>query len=398
MHILEELGIALGLASLAGVNLYLTVLITGVAIRLDWVHLADRYQHLDVLGHPAVLTIAAVLYLMEFFADKVPWVDSLWDSVHTVIRPVGGTLIALAALGNMPTSVQVIGALLAGGAALTTHGAKAGTRLLINHSPEPVTNITMSVGEDIAVIGGMALIILQPVIALAVFSMILVVLWMIFPKLWRIIRTTLWLAWHKLRMPGRSYPLLKPEELARSMNDELRDLLKINAGVEDLNVKWTVLCLSGKCKGLRGLYPNLRGLLIGTDGGEHLYFVANKVLRDRLFQLPLTGASVEVESKFLSENIIVETRMARAVFRLPRGQGDLAETVALRVREMIGRLTEAVEFAPMEVVSEQPETMRTEAPSTKFGLTTKELIARPVEPVEQVPHRGHGLSPVPSIG
>lgn len=338
MHILEQLGIALGLASLAGLNLYLTVLITGLAIRFDWVHLADRYQHLDVLGHPAVLAVAGVLFLLEFFADKVPWLDSLWDSVHTIIRPIGGTLLAIQTLGDMPTYVQVSAALLAGGASLTTHGAKAGTRLLINHSPEPVTNITMSLAEDAAVMGGMTLIILKPVVALAVFSAVLVILWMIFPRLWRIIRTTLWLAWHKLRMPGRRHPLLTPETLAREMNDELRDILMVKAGINETDVKWTIPCLSGKCKGIKGgLSPNLRGLLIGTDQGDSLLFVANKLLRDRLFKLPLAGITVEVESKFLSENLILESHGFRAVFRFPRGQGDVAETIALRVREVSER-------------------------------------------------------------
>ena len=365
------------MASLAGLNLYLTVLITGLAIRFDWVHLADRYQHLDVLGHPGVLAVAAVLFLLEFFADKVPWVDSLWDSVHTIIRPIGGTLLAIQALGDMPPYVQVAAALMAGGAALTTHGAKAGTRLLINHSPEPVTNITMSLAEDAAVVGGMTLIILKPVIALAVFSALLVILWMIFPRLWRIIRTTLWLAWHKLRMPGRRYPLGSPETLAREMNDELRDLLKVKAGIDDLDVKWTIPCLSAKCKGIKGgLSPNLRGLLIGTSRGDSLLFVANRMLRDRLFQLPLAGATVDVESKFLSENLVVESHGMRAVFRFPRGQGDLAETIALRVREMTGR---SAELAPM-----------TDLGSESAYLGRSEEIAP--EP------RNDGILPIPAIG
>jgi Domain of unknown function (DUF4126) len=363
MHILEQLGVALGLASLAGVNLYLTVFITGLAIRFDWVHLADKYQHLDVLGHPAVLAIAGVLYALEFFADKVPWLDSLWDSVHTIIRPVGGTLLAVQALGDMPAYVQVSAALLAGGAALTTHGAKAGTRLLINHSPEPVTNIAMSLGEDVAVTGGVALVIMRPIVALVVFGVIIALIWMIFPRLWRIIRTTVWLAWHKLRMPGRRYPLANPEELGRELSDELRDLLKIQAGLDDTDVKWTVPCLTGKSKGLRGLSPNLRGLLIGTENATSIVFVANRILRDRLFQLPLAGAVVEVESKFLSENLVLEASGIKAVFRFPRGQGDLVETMALRVRELIKCHPGTMAFSP-EVLDE-PAAEEARSPQAK---------------------------------
>ena len=154
MDILAQLGVALGLASLAGVNLYLTVLLTGLAVRFNAVHLAAQYQSLDVLAHPVVISVAGLLFVMQFVADKIPWVDSLWDSVHTVIRPVGGTLLALQVLGTMPGYVQVAAGLLAGGATLTTHSAKAGTRLLINHSPEPMTNVAMSLAEEAAVAGG----------------------------------------------------------------------------------------------------------------------------------------------------------------------------------------------------------------------------------------------------
>ena len=395
MHILEQLGLALGLASLAGVNLYLTVLITGLAIRFDWVHLADRYQQLDVLGHPAVLAVAGVMFLLQFFADKVPWVDSLWDSLHTIIRPVGGTLLAIQALGDMPTYVQVTAALLAGGAALTTHGAKAGTRLLINHSPEPATNITMSLGEDIAVVGGMALVMLRPVIALVVFSVVLVLLWMIFPRLWRIIRTTLWLAWHKLRMPGRRYPLLEPEKLAREMNDELRDLLKFRANVAETDVVWSVPCLSGKSKGLRGISPNLRGLLVGTSSGDALLFVANKLLRDRIFRLPLSGTTVETESKFLSENVVLEARDVRVVFRFPRGQGALAETIAMRVREMVKPASEVA--AEQSVQEEAPKEVATAEPVVEKAAITVEEFPLPATDAPDREGRG-GLLPLPSVG
>jgi hypothetical protein len=187
MQILEQLGLALGLASLAVLNLYLTVLITGTMVHFNLLHLADKYETLGVLAHPWVLGVAGVLFLVEFFADKVPWVDSLWDGLHTFIRPVGGTLLAVQALGHMEPHMQVIAALLAGGAALTTHTAKAGTRLLINHSPEPASNVAMSVAEDVAVIGGSALMYFAPVVGLVVFSVLLVVIWMLLPKVFRVL-------------------------------------------------------------------------------------------------------------------------------------------------------------------------------------------------------------------
>ena len=187
MTVIEQLGVALGLASMAGVNLYLTVLLAGLMVRFDWIHLADKYEALALLGHPWIIGTAAVLFAVEFFADKVPWVDSAWDAIHTFIRPVGGTLLALQALGELPPHVQVVAGLLAGGAALTTHGAKAGTRLMINHSPEPLSNIAMSLAEDTAVVGGSVLVWLAPVAALAVFFVVHVVLWFVIPRLWRCI-------------------------------------------------------------------------------------------------------------------------------------------------------------------------------------------------------------------
>ena len=337
MDILQELGVALGLASLAGINLYLTVLLAGLAIRFDLLHLATQYHSLEVLGNPVVIAVAGVMYLLEFFADKVPWVDTLWDSVHTVIRPVGGTLLAIQALGEIPTWMKVVAALLAGGASLTTHGAKAGTRLLINHSPEPVSNIGMSLAEDAAVAGGVFFTLLQPALALAVFSGILVILWMIFPRMWRLIRSTLWLAWHKLKMPGRRVALETPVKLGLSMPEETRDILRYRAGLSEDDLAWSVRSLSGKGKGVRGLSPNLSGLLIAPTRPDCLYFAAGKGFRDRLFKVPLAGAEVQTESRFLSENVLVTATHVRVVFRFPRGQADVAETVALKLRELMQR-------------------------------------------------------------
>ena len=188
MHILDHLGLALGLSTLAGLNLYLTVLITGVAVRFHLIQLGADFHDLEALGHPWVIGVAGVMYAIEFFADKVPWLDSAWDSVHTFIRPVGGALIGMQALGDMPPHLQVIAGLIAGSAALTTHTAKAGTRLLVNHSPEPVSNIALSVAEDVAVTGGSYLVFAHPVVALVFFTIALVTLWMVIPRLFQLLR------------------------------------------------------------------------------------------------------------------------------------------------------------------------------------------------------------------
>lgn len=174
MTLIDQLGVALGLATLAGVNLYLTVLIAGLAIRYDWVGLSGSYEQLSVLGNPWVIGVAGGMFLIEFFADKIPWVDSVWDGIHTVIRPAGAILLALAALGEMNPAALTIGALLAGGASLATHGTKAGIRAFLNLSPEPVSNSVASVTEDGLVLGGLGLIGLFPTVAFVVFLIVAV--------------------------------------------------------------------------------------------------------------------------------------------------------------------------------------------------------------------------------
>ena len=164
MERLNLLSVALGLACLAGINLYLTVFATGLAIHFHWITLAPAYQSLEVLGHPVIITIAGILYFLEFFADKIPWIDSAWDAVHTVIRPIGGALLAIQVLGHPSPAFTVIVALLAGGTSLVTHTAKAATRLATNTSPEPFSNIALSVAEDVAVVRGLALIHFNPLL------------------------------------------------------------------------------------------------------------------------------------------------------------------------------------------------------------------------------------------
>src|SRR3954453_17287451 len=143
--------VALGLAALAGINLYLTVFATGLAIHFHWITLAPQYQSLEILGNPWIIAIAGILYFLQFFADKIPWVDSIWDAVHTVIRPIGGALLAIQVLGHPSPTMSILTALLGGGISLVSHTAKAATRLTSNTSPEPFSNIALSFGEELAV-------------------------------------------------------------------------------------------------------------------------------------------------------------------------------------------------------------------------------------------------------
>ena len=153
MTIMEIIGIAGSVSLLAGWRLYLCVFATGLAMRLDALPIPEHLASLGALENPWVMGIAAVGALAEFFADKVMWLDSAWDTVHTLVRPVGGALLALAIVDPSDQTMQVVAFLLGGGASLASHAGKAGARGVVNTSPEPVSNVAVSTVEDVATAG-----------------------------------------------------------------------------------------------------------------------------------------------------------------------------------------------------------------------------------------------------
>ncbi|AKQ43038.2 putative membrane protein [Aurantiacibacter atlanticus] len=153
LGIMEILGLAASASLLAGWRLYIVILGTGLAMRSGFLPLPEHLEALQVLANPWVLGIAGLGALAEFFADKVPWLDTIWDTVHTAVRPVGGAMLALAIVDPGDPAMQVIAFIAGGGGALLAHGGKAGTRTVINASPEPVSNIAMSTAEDVATLG-----------------------------------------------------------------------------------------------------------------------------------------------------------------------------------------------------------------------------------------------------
>jgi uncharacterized protein DUF4126 len=150
LELLPTLGRTLGFSFAAGINLYATVAILGLASRYGWVQLPEQFR---VFDNDLVIGAALFMYVVEFIADKVPWVDSMWDAVHTVIRPVGGALIAVATLGDASPTVEGLVALLGGTLAAGSHLTKSGTRAVANTSPEPFSNWFLSIAEDIFVVG-----------------------------------------------------------------------------------------------------------------------------------------------------------------------------------------------------------------------------------------------------
>lgn len=205
MEVFEHLGAALGLASLAGINLYLTAFVAGLAIRFNWIELAAAHEGLAVLGNEWVLGVAGILMVVEFFADKVPWLDSGWDAVHTLLRPAGGVLLGMAAMGDMDPKLLAIGGLISGGASLTMHGAKAGTRLLVNMSPEPVSNSVASVAEDGLVLGGLTLTAFAPIVAFFVFAVVLAIAVVVIRKTFGSLRSI----WNGVRERRRKGPAVQ---------------------------------------------------------------------------------------------------------------------------------------------------------------------------------------------
>ena len=174
LGIVEILGIAASVSLLAGWRLYLCVLATGIAMRSGYVPLPSNLESLQVLANPWVMGVAALGAVAEFFADKVAWLDSLWDTIHTVIRPLGGALLALAIVNPQDPATQVIAFLLGGGGALLAHGGKAGARAVVNASPEPFSNIVVSTAEDIASAGLLALAYTYPAVAVGIAVVLLV--------------------------------------------------------------------------------------------------------------------------------------------------------------------------------------------------------------------------------
>ena len=329
---LDLLSVALGLATLAGINLYLTVFATGLAVHFHWITLAPQYQSLEILGNPWIITIAGILYFLEFFADKIPWLDSAWDAVHTVIRPIGGALLAIQVLGHPSPALTVIVALLAGGTSLVAHTAKAATRLASNTSPEPFSNIGLSLGEDAAVLGGLALVHFNPVLALIIFFIGIAAFFYFAPKILRAMKAKIWLAWKKINLPAYSernarLPVTLPAKLTSVFAHE---------NVLGETVAWAVRCISGRG---RRIPANLFGALVATtEEPRRLIFVAHKGRRPFTRTIDLEDSVITHEPRFLLENLVISAATGKAPkysFIFPRSDAGLVEQIVQYLRERV---------------------------------------------------------------
>jgi hypothetical protein len=187
----ELVGMAASASLLAGWRLYLTLFVVGLAMRSGWIDLPDQLGGLDILANSWVLGAAGAGAVAEFLADKIMWFDSLWDGIHTVLRPIGGAALSLAVIDPGEPLGQAVTLAMGGGAAFLTHAAKAATRLAVNTSPEPVSNIIVSTGEDVATAGLLALAFAYPVTAAAIaLGLTAAMVWLLL-KLRRFVRQAL---------------------------------------------------------------------------------------------------------------------------------------------------------------------------------------------------------------
>jgi hypothetical protein len=189
MDPVQLLATAAGLGFASGLRLYATILGLGLAIRFNLLHLPASLNGLDVLAHPAILIAAAVAYIVEFFSDKIPWVDSIWDAIHTVVRPVGAAILASTAFAHVDPHTRILLVILTGGVALSSHTSKAATRLAVNQSPEPFSNVALSLAGDLAVPFILWLTVAHPLIALTLVAGFLVVFGWVARKIFRLIRS-----------------------------------------------------------------------------------------------------------------------------------------------------------------------------------------------------------------
>ena len=180
-QISATLALTMGLAWASGINLYATLLTLGFLANTGNIVLPPDLQ---IVADPMVMAAAGVMYFIEFFADKVPGVDTGWDTIHTFIRIPAGAMLAAGAIGHLNPAVEIAAAILGGGLAAGSHATKAGTRVLINTSPEPFSNWFASVGEDIAVIGGVWACINHPVVFLIALVFFIVLMIWLLPRIW----------------------------------------------------------------------------------------------------------------------------------------------------------------------------------------------------------------------
>ena len=197
MEIIAKLGTLLGLSFVSGINLYATIAVVGFCTKYRLVDGLPR--EFDVLANDAVIFVAVLLYVMEFLVDKIPGLDTLWDFIHTLIRPLGGAMLALMQVGEASPALEVIVFMLGASLASAAHVTKAGTRLIINTSPEPVSNFVVSLAEDAGAFGLAYVSLAYPGIGLVITLVLLIGIAVMMPLIFRTVRMLFSAIWFRLK-------------------------------------------------------------------------------------------------------------------------------------------------------------------------------------------------------
>jgi hypothetical protein len=353
MDVLQTLAVALGLAALSGYSLYLTVFLTGLAVHFDWIHLAPQYASLHVLADPAVIIVSGILFVIEFFVDKIPWLDSLWDAIHTFIRPVGGALLAVQALGHPGPVFNVIIGLIAGAVTFTSHSVKTGTRLVVNQSPEPFSNVAVSLGENVLVGAMFALLWSHPLVALGILLVLFSVAFYFLPRIWRTIWIRIFFIRQKMKQPARRTAV----ELLASLPGPYERWF--NKLVEPRQtVRWAVPCITGKGKLIS---RDQFGYLTATEQqlSQVFFIVKGWFASAKLFEID--DFEPELKQRFLYDEIILFTpgKNDRYSFRFDRTQAGLATLVLEDLKRRMDASRAVLLMPPSEPISEQARPAQT---------------------------------------
>ncbi len=340
MNDLTLIASATGLGFLAGIRLYATVLTLSLAIKLGWLELSPQFSQLERLGDWWIVGLSGIAFAVEFFADKIPWFDSAWDSVHTFIRPVGATLLAITAVGDVDPVVQVAAGLLAGSVALAGHSTKAATRWFVNSSPEPVSNVALSLAGDIAVPVGVWFVLNYPWIAAGFIGVFLALFALISPGIFRLLRVQARAVASVLRAAMGSSPPdaavigetpdisgsgsdgrlgARLAEFLAPLPEPYCDIVMGSLGHDRLPHAIEVVAASG-IAGLR----NSIGYLCLT--GDRLVFITRRWFRYRTQSLPLDEVlALRFRKRLLLDQIEIEARdcvWRLDVFREQSGRGE----------------------------------------------------------------------------
>ncbi len=217
MGIVETIALSMGIAWASGINLYATLVVLGILGSTGHMVLPEQ---LEVLQHPAVIAAAGFMYCVEFFADKMPGVDTTWDTLHSFVRIPAGAVLAAAAISDVSPAAEVTALILGGMLATTSHGLKSGTRVLINASPEPFSNWVASVTEDVVVVAGVATAVYHPAVFLVLLAgFVLLSIWLL-PKIWRGIKA-LFARLRKLFGGQVEEPEIGPDAAIRLFNPKM---------------------------------------------------------------------------------------------------------------------------------------------------------------------------------